>query len=493
MALPKVVNSAFGVFFEYDTPRIVHIRSKKVGVINRFLQLVIIGYVIGFAIVYKKGYQEFDNVKGAVTSKLKGVVYTNFSQPGLDGRIWDVGDYVIPPLENSAFFVMTNVLVTPDQTQSTCEEDPTIEDALCETDADCPPGVPIIAGNGVRTGTCVNSTRNETLKVCEIEAWCPVERDDSTSRTPDPALLGSQNFTVFIKNNIEFPKFDVRRRNLPDNVNDAYLSRCHYNPHHDKDRYCPIFTLGTITSEAGHLFDAMAAEVLYYECGLRNIIGFDNDSQLSTCRFNASDPVNKFCPIFILDDIVNLAGHTYDGIATLGGVIQMLITWDCNLDNDVEDCLPEYSFRRLDRGDYKLSRGFNFRYADHYKLGNTSARTLYKAFGIRFVITLQGQAGKFSIFPLFTNIGAGVALLSIATVVCDVIVLYILKARHFYRDNKYLDVKGDDAYEHGVMQDQPLLPILTSFTVCLLCFAVISLWVCTVGALESCALCLGLW
>nr|KAG5695479.1 hypothetical protein BaRGS_011321 [Batillaria attramentaria] len=131
----------------------------------------------------------------------------------------------------------------------------------------------------------------------------------------------------------------------------------------------------------------------------------------------------------------------------LGGVIQILITWDCNLDNDVEDCLPEYSFRRLDRGDYKLSRGFNFRYADHYKLGNTSARTLYKAFGIRFVITLQGQAGKFSIFPLFTNIGAGVALLSIATVVCDVIVLYILKARHFYRDNKYLDVKGDDAYE----------------------------------------------
>ena len=37
----------FGVLFEYDTPRIVHIRSKKVGAINRLLQLCIIGYVIG--------------------------------------------------------------------------------------------------------------------------------------------------------------------------------------------------------------------------------------------------------------------------------------------------------------------------------------------------------------------------------------------------------------------------------------------------------------
>ena len=51
-----------------------------------------------FAIVWKKGYQEFENVQSAVTTKLKGVVYTNFSGiPGLDGRIWDVADYVVPP------------------------------------------------------------------------------------------------------------------------------------------------------------------------------------------------------------------------------------------------------------------------------------------------------------------------------------------------------------------------------------------------------------
>ena len=38
-------------------------------------------------------------------------------------RIWDESDYVIPPAENSAFFVMTNVVLTPNQTRSNCPED----------------------------------------------------------------------------------------------------------------------------------------------------------------------------------------------------------------------------------------------------------------------------------------------------------------------------------------------------------------------------------
>ncbi|KAI2568381.1 P2RX4 isoform 2 [Pan troglodytes] len=33
--------------FEYDTPRIVLIRSRKVGLMNRAVQLLILAYVIG--------------------------------------------------------------------------------------------------------------------------------------------------------------------------------------------------------------------------------------------------------------------------------------------------------------------------------------------------------------------------------------------------------------------------------------------------------------
>jgi P2X purinoceptor 4 len=60
------------VFFEYDTPKIVHIKSKKVGVLSRFVQACILAYIIGYVIVYQKGYQKFEKVESAVTTKLKG-------------------------------------------------------------------------------------------------------------------------------------------------------------------------------------------------------------------------------------------------------------------------------------------------------------------------------------------------------------------------------------------------------------------------------------
>ena len=31
-------------------------------------------------------------------------------------RVWDEADYVVPPAENGAFFVTTNVVITPNQT-----------------------------------------------------------------------------------------------------------------------------------------------------------------------------------------------------------------------------------------------------------------------------------------------------------------------------------------------------------------------------------------
>ena len=51
-----------------------------------------------YAIIFKKGYQEFDDVQGAVTTKLKGVARTeNLFSNHSGERIWDVADYVVPP------------------------------------------------------------------------------------------------------------------------------------------------------------------------------------------------------------------------------------------------------------------------------------------------------------------------------------------------------------------------------------------------------------
>ncbi|KAL3856151.1 hypothetical protein ACJMK2_010939, partial [Sinanodonta woodiana] len=456
--VPKIVRSAVGVFFEYDTPRIVHIRSKKVGVINRFIQLVIIGYVIGYAIVYKKGYQEFDDVQGAVTTKLKGVALTNLSLPGLHDRIWDVVDYVVPSQENSAFFVTTNLIITENQTMRTCEEDPSVYGADCTQDPGvCIKGQPLEAGDGYMTGNCINSTRQNNTKVCEVFAWCETEVEKDP---PNPPVLSeSSNFTVFIKNNVEFPKFGVKRRNIPSFTDAAkYLKTCRYDS--GSNSICPVFRLETITQGAKIVnYQDIATQhstpLYYYKsfnrscqmAAMRNIIGY-NKTELTTCRFKLNHPPDKFCPIFILSDIVSLAGERYDDMAQKGGVIQIVIQWDCNLDYSQDECNPAYTFRRLDTKDDIVSPGYNFRYAHFYKDAvGTESRTLYKAYGIRFIITVQGRAGKFNFVPLMLNVGSGLALLSIATILCDIVVLYILKARSIYREKKYLEVIGDDAYK----------------------------------------------
>ena len=48
----------------------------------------------------------------------------------LYNRVWDVADYVVPPAENGAFFITTNVVLTPNQTQTACPEDPSVKEVL---------------------------------------------------------------------------------------------------------------------------------------------------------------------------------------------------------------------------------------------------------------------------------------------------------------------------------------------------------------------------
>ncbi|UYV61275.1 P2RX1 [Cordylochernes scorpioides] len=66
-------------------------------------------FIESYAIVWKKGYQDVDVAESAVTSKVKGVVYTNYSDDefhhlvantSLYRRIWDVADFVVPPMRS---------------------------------------------------------------------------------------------------------------------------------------------------------------------------------------------------------------------------------------------------------------------------------------------------------------------------------------------------------------------------------------------------------
>lgn len=48
-----------------------------------------------YVCVWKKGYQDTDTILSSVTTKVKGIAFTNTTELG--GRVWDVADYIIPP------------------------------------------------------------------------------------------------------------------------------------------------------------------------------------------------------------------------------------------------------------------------------------------------------------------------------------------------------------------------------------------------------------
>uniref|UniRef100_A0ABI7YK32 P2X purinoceptor n=2 Tax=Felis catus TaxID=9685 RepID=A0ABI7YK32_FELCA len=199
---------------------------------------------------------------------------------------------------------------------------------------------------------------SSVLRTCEIQGWCPTEVDTVEM----PVMMEAENFTIFIKNSIRFPLFNFEKGNLLPNLTAADMKTCRFHP--DKAPFCPILRVG---------------------------------------------------------DVVKFAGQDFAKLASTGGVLGIKIGWVCDLDRAWDQCIPKYSFTRLDSVSEKssVSPGYNFRFAKYYKLENGSEyRTLLKAFGIRFDVLVYGNG----------------------TVLCDIILLNFLKGADQYKAKKFEEV-----------------------------------------------------
>ncbi|XP_062445804.1 P2X purinoceptor 7 isoform X2 [Rhea pennata] len=301
----------------YDSSKVIRFQSLKYGCM-KWIFHIFVGAYVGYTLIVDKRYQEKDSIISSVHTKVKGVVQT-------DKRIWDTAEYTIPMQGIDSFFVTTNVIMTENQLQRRCPEYPSTK-ALCSSDMSCRKGSVDHKHDGIRTGRCVNY--NATTKTCEVMAWCPVE---SEKTAPVPAVLkSSEDFTVLIKNNIHFPKFNYTKQNIPPNFN-------------------------------------------------------------TSCTFNKI--TSPLCPIFRLGDILEAANENFSEVAVEGGIIGIEINWDCNLDKWFYHCSPKYGFRSLTDKTTCKYPGFNFRFARYYKLHNgEEQRTLIKVYGIRFDILVFGTA-----------------------------------------------------------------------------------------------------
>uniref|UniRef100_A0A8C3A8L3 P2X purinoceptor n=1 Tax=Cyclopterus lumpus TaxID=8103 RepID=A0A8C3A8L3_CYCLU len=355
-------------FFTYETTKSVVVKSWTIGIINRAVQLLIITYFIGWVFVNEKAYQVRDTaIESSVMTKVKGFgIYNN--------KVMDVADYVIPTQGASVFCIITKIITTENQVQGYCPESENKYN--CTQDSQCKrkPG-----SYGIMTGKCVPF--NTTIKMCEIQGWCPAEIDTIKTKP----MMEVQNFTIFIKNSIRFPTFNYTKGNFLTTITNDYIKHCNF------------------------------------------------------------DMVNNtYCPIFRVGDVVRYAQQNFTKLADKGGVIGIKIGWICDLDKSDDQCNPSYSFTRLDAMSQKnaVSPGYNFRFAKYYKMENgTDYRTLVKAYAIRFDVLVNGNAGKFNMIPTLINMVAAFTSVGVGTVLCDIILLNFLKGAEQYKAKKFEEVK----------------------------------------------------
>ncbi|XP_063207580.1 P2X purinoceptor 6 [Chroicocephalus ridibundus] len=356
---------------DYKTAKFALTRNRRIGLLHRLLQLGVLGYLFGWVLLVRKGYQESDRApRAAVVTKLKGAAAAA-AAGGAGRRLWDAAELGRPPQGENVLFLVTNFIATAEQAQGKCPESPSVLDAACGEDADCPTGTPVLRGNGIKTGKCVMF--NATHSTCEIYGWCPVENNTLPRK---PLLAEAENSTLFIKSTVHFTKFNFSKCNTLQTDDPTYFKSCTYHPF-----------------------------------------------------------FKPFCPVFRVRDMVEAAGETFGDLALLGGSIGVRIEWDCNLDRPAAECQPRYSFSLQDRG-------YNFRTASYFWDSQRRLyRNLLKLYGIRFDISVLGQAGKFSIVPAAVSFGTGIAFFGAATVVCDLVLLYLDAKADFYWKEKFEEAK----------------------------------------------------
>jgi hypothetical protein len=386
-------------FLHYETVQIVRIRNVRVSLLHRFFQLGILAYIIIYGLIIRKGYQKTDLAAGSSSTKLRGMAYTNGSIPWSSSpqdqlfQVYDVFDLQSPALEDDAAFLTTNMWTTPQQTRGKC----VWRDGKNACDS-AHPCVPLtMVNNGRQIGNCVpvgNGTREEQKE--EMRRW-KLEDESDERILPDEAASGAGFCELFA--------------------------------------WCP--------AEQEPKSSAFALQGLdLFTLFTRIEIHYPNLHQKASNEGD-SDSVTPGLNSWTFGEIAQLAGYQWSDLNQTGALIAMQTVFDCAFDATSPACTPDISFVRLDNPKSTLSKGYNFRTVlfNHDHIGS---RDLTKRYGIRLLILMSGVGAQADLVATLTSIGAGIGLLSVASLIADMVSTKILHNRKLYAQAKYKEISIED-------------------------------------------------
>lgn len=139
----------------------------------------------------------------------------------------------------------------------------------------------------------------------------------------------------------------------------------------------------------------------------------------------------------------------FDEVHELGAAIEVRFVWDCDVHK--ERCLPSVRAQRLDLilPFVPAHVGYQLTYPVY---DGTDARELYKVKGIRFYLRTTGTGQSFSLIAVCLKVSMGFALLGLAPMITDMIMLRCLAMESDRLFARKYDMTEDFDTEHAARE-----------------------------------------
>jgi len=138
----------------------------------------------------------------------------------------------------------------------------------------------------------------------------------------------------------------------------------------------------------------------------------------------------------------------YEEVAHLGGLFDVSMRWECNLSRK-KPCKPRVSVRRLDTLFDPDNIGYDFKYAEYI---DNDHRLQNEVSGLRFMFRTTGVGKKFSMQCTITTLSTSGTLMSLAIIVCDLLLTKVIKNRKKFIARKFENTP--DFSEYMIKDDQ---------------------------------------
>jgi hypothetical protein len=335
----------------------------------------------------RNSYQIFDRSPiSAVTIKVKQSSYCSsnssiihhFVNYNCVKSLFDVNDFILPATENSAVSITTR-LVEIEHILSDCNDTTMKKYSQYST-------LYISSTNKCHhQARCILPPyyRSEygTEDTLDNQDLCWFKLPSKNARFNYQAL----DYIIFIKHFVEFPQLSVVRHNLlSDALTNDYIDTCEYDP--SNHPLCPKFRILKI---------------------------------LQMIERNPSE---------------------YELMFFYGSLIEIKISWKCNLDRSLKHCEPVYEFERLDFTPYQdnpYDPGSNFLTSRHFFRPNDRQlhRIHTRIYNLHIIVSVTGEAGRFDLFQTTTSIGSFLGIFGTGSIVCDLIAAFITNFKRVKYEN----------------------------------------------------------